>query len=195
MRFAGRHSSFVKRNTMITDSLPKSVSWVLDVGSNTGETTDFLSEKGHVVLGLEKMEPEYKEAMSSANFQSAFIRVGVSPEFIRSSVNWDAILLLSVLHRLYAFEGEEFMKSVLFECGQKTDNLFVEGSTRHARYIDKGSKAPGFEDLDTVAAAAWHENMFKEVLGPDWIVPKAISLENSEREPIRLFYHLRRNVG
>ncbi len=140
------------------------------------------------------MEPEYRESLSNANLQSAFVCVSVSPEFIRSSVKWDAILLLSVLHRLYSFEGEEFMRSVLFECGQKTDNLFIEGSTRHARYIDKGNKAPDFEDLDTVAAAAWHENMFNEVLGFDWTIQKTRNLENSEREPIRIFYHLRRNA-
>lgn len=190
--FGSKHASFLERNTMIADGMPKPMSWVLDIGSNLGDTSNFLAEKGHVVLGVEKFEKEYKTARENAHHHAAFLCSGATPEFVRSGVTWDAILLLSVLHRLYAFEGEDFMKDVLKACGEKSGHLFIEGSTRHQRYCDHGQPAPDFVDLDIEAADAWHQALFAEALGEGWQVPKVIKLDCSTDEPYRLFYHLQR---
>ena len=190
--FGSKHASFERRNALILESLPKQQSWVLDVGSNLGDTSNYLAEEGHVVLGIEKMEPEYRRALAGANPMAAFLCTGATPAFMRSTVDWDAILLLSVLHRLYAFEDETFMRDVLFECGQKSAHLFIEGSTRHERYSDHGSPAPDFPDLDVAASDAWHQALFRDVLGNGWSVPEGVRLECSKAEPYRLFYHLQR---
>lgn len=190
--FGERHKSIVQRNSMIAEGMPRPNSWVLDVGSNTGATGNYLSERGHIVVGVEKMENEYRESLRRAHHQAAFICHGVTPDFILNAPDWHSILLLSVLHRLYAFEGEAFMRDVLLACSKKTDNLFIEGSTRHARYVDQKEIAPAFEDLDIPSANAWHQDLFKSVLGPEWNVPDGKPLACSEAEPFRLFYHLRR---
>lgn len=93
---------------------------------------------------------------------------------------------------LYAFGGEKKMKSVLSACGQKTDQLFIEGATRHARYTDHGHDSPSFEDLNLEAASQWHRELFDEVLGSEWVVDFEKSLACSEKEPFRILYRLSR---
>lgn len=190
--FAKRHRSFAQRNAMILNALPKPGSWVLDVGANTGETSNYLAEHAHVVIGLEKMAPERRRALEGSRGLAGFLCADVTGDFIASGVDWDAILLLSVLHRIYAFAGEDQMKSVLAACGQRTKHLFIEGSTRHRRYNDQGQASPGFEDLNVDAARQWHQALFAEVLGPDWKIETETPLECSASEPFRLFYQLRR---
>ncbi|WP_227270204.1 methyltransferase domain-containing protein [Roseobacter weihaiensis] len=190
LRFHNKHASFEKRNKLIADRLPHRNSWVLDVGSNTGFTTKYLGELGHFAIGVEKMQEEFNAARKIQGDTSAFMRVGVSPAFFENSPQWSAILLLSVLHRIYAFDGEEVMRSVLSECGRKTDTLFIEGSTRHARYKDQGQPAPDFTEHDVEAAAAWHEALFASVLGEDWTVEAKDVLEHTRKEPHRILYHL-----
>ena len=190
LRFHNKHASFEQRNTLIAENLPHENAWVLDVGSNTGFTTKFLGELGHFAIGVEKMDAEYNAARKIAGETSAFMRVGVSPAFFANSPQWSAILLLSVLHRIYAFEGEELMRSVLGECGKKTDDLFVEGSTRHARYKDQGQPAPGFVEHDVDSASAWHETLFADVLGKEWSIQSKHVLEHTKKEPHRILYHL-----
>ncbi len=191
--FGSKHSSFDQRNNLIANGLPKAGSWVLDVGSNMGETSNYLSDMGHIVLGLELMEKERQVASKNASKQSAFLQVGVSPEFIKGGLHWDAMLLLSVLHRVWSFEGEDFMRSVLTECGQKSDHIFIEGSTRHQRYVDNGQPAPGFPDLDVDASDQWHKELFMSTLGSEWSVSPVEKLACSSAEPFRLFYHLKRD--
>lgn len=192
LKFNKKHASFETRNKIIAGKLPSKNSWILDVGSNTGYTTRYLGDLGHFALGVEKMDEEFNAAKKIQGETSAFMRVGVSPEFFQNGPHWSAILLLSVLHRIYAFEGEEFMRSVLAECAKKTDNLFIEGSTNLARYKDKGQPKPNFTNRDIDSAAEWHETMFSEVLGEEWVVQSKDVLEHTKREPYRILYHLSR---
>lgn len=188
--FAKRHRGMSTRNSMILDALPKKNSWILDVGSNTGETSNFLADNSHVVIGLEKMEAEHRIALASAHDRAGFLRADVTADFITNGVDWDAILLLSVLHRIYAFEGAQQMRSVLSACAEKTRVLFIEGSTRHARYMDQGRDAPEFEDLNVESAREWHRALFDQVLGSEWSIDSETVLECSEAEPFRILYRL-----
>lgn len=190
LNFERKHASFEQRNQLIADNLPHPGSWVLDVGSNTGFTTRFLGDLGHFVLGVEKMEREYVNARKIAGPTSAFMHVDVTPQFFESSPRWSAILLLSVLHRIYAFDGEAAMRDVLRQCGEKTDALFIEGSTRHARYCDQGQPRPGFPNLDNAAAAAWHETLFAQTLGDTWEIKSQHLLEHTRKEKHRILFYL-----
>lgn len=192
LNFDKKHSSFEQRNQLIADNLGDQPSWILDVGSNTGFTSRFLGDLGHYVLGVEKMKEEFAKSRKIAGDTSAFMRVGVSPEFFANSPQWGAILLLSVLHRIYAFDGEASMRDVLLQCGKKTDNLFVEGSTRHARYCDKGQPKPAFDNMNVESAEAWHENVFQDVLGDDWAVQSKHVLAHTKKEPFRILFHLKK---
>lgn len=190
LKFQNKHASFEKRNSLIGDRLPPAPAWVLDVGSNTGFTTKYLGALGHYAIGIEKMKAEYKNAHNNAGETSAFLRADVSPAFFRHSPHWSAILLLSVLHRIYALDGEETMRSVFACCAEKTDVLFVEGSTRHARYTDQGQPAPDFVEHEIASAGAWHEALFNEVLGSNWQLESKHVLEHTKKEPHRILYHL-----
>ncbi|MGB0966702.1 MAG: hypothetical protein ACPGUX_00835 [Halocynthiibacter sp.] len=194
LEFQTKHKNFNERNQLIADSLPHDNSWVLDVGSNTGYTSRFLSDLGHFVLGVEKMEPEYKAAQEIQGPTTAFMNINASPEFFQNGPHWSAILLLSVLHRMYALEGEEFMRGALLECAHKTDNLFIEGSTSLKRYIGSKSPKPAFSHLDVESSDAWHREMFSEVLGDAWEVQSQNVLNHTEREPHRILYHIKKNT-
>lgn len=191
--FGSRHKSFLRRNTLIADGLPKSGCWILDVGSNVGETSNFLADRGHFVLGIEKFSKEHSLACKRSHEGVAFMRTSVTPEFIQSTPKWDAVLLLSVLHRIYAFEGEQLMRGVLHAAGSRTDHIFVEGSTRHKRYMDGGHPAPSFKDQDVNDSERWHRALFEAELGPGWNIPAATVLDHSKNEPHRLYFHLSRN--
>lgn len=193
--FGSRHSSFDERNQLIASGICKQRSWILDIGSNLGETSNFLASKGHFVVGAEKFEKEHKIACARSASGTAYMRTSVTPEFVQSTVHWDAILLLSVLHRIYAFEGESFMRSVLRACGEKTDHLFIEGSTRRARYTDRGNSAPSFTDFDTADAERWHQEVLRSELGDRWQVSPARVLAHSKSEPHRLFFHAEKTAG
>ena len=189
LNFGSRHSSFNERNQLIAAELPEEHLWILDIGSIIGQTSNFLASQGHFVVGIEKFEKEHKVSCARAVDGTAFMRTSVTPEFDQSTLKWDAILLLSVLHRIYAFEGEAFMRSILRACGEKTNHLFIEGSTRRARYTDQGNPPPPFTDFDTADAEKWHQEVFRAELGDGWQVSPAKVLAHSKSEPHRLFFH------
>ena len=190
--FNKKHASFLTRNQMIADRLPREKSWVLDVGSNTGFTTKFIADQGHYALGIELMEAEFRTAMNIQKGTAAYMNTMASPEFFRNSPHWDAVLLLSVLHRIYATEGQETMEATLAECSQKTDNLFVECSTSQKRYTDNASPKPGFDHLNVDQAGAWNEEIFARVCGDGWAVQSKDVLPHTKREPFRILYHLKK---
>jgi len=192
--FSTEHRSFLLRNKMIRDALPERRCWILDVGSNTGETTRFLAASGHMVIGVEKFQEEYSEAVRKPQLGAGFLLAEVGSGFFEQAPSWDAILLLSVLHRIYASEGESVMRKVLEDCGKVAQNIFLEGSIRHSRYMDLGHEAPGFEDLQEASSFAWHKQLVDDCLGEDWKIIDYKSLPCTENEPVRLYFHLRKEV-
>lgn len=193
--FKSRHASFDLRNTLILENLPKPQAWVLDIGSNLGAVSNELAAHGNYCVGIEKFAKPAKTAATQGRAHTAFMCADVTPGLITSGPRWDAILLLSVLHRIYAYEGEAAMRAVLLACAAKTDCLIIEGSTRHARYNDSGQTNPGFADLDVAAAALWHKTLFREVLPAAWVIADAIPLKCSAKEPYRLFFSLKRKTA
>lgn len=193
LNFGSRHASFDERNRLIAASLPKPHGWLLDVGTNIGQTANMLAGLGNFVIGIEKFLKEHQVACRNSAEGVAFMRAAVTPEMVQSGPCWDAILLLSVLHRIYAFEGETFMRAILKACGQKTSHLFIEGSTRHKRYMDGGRMAPPFADLDVKDAVRWHQELFCDELGKGWHISPVIVLKHSKNEPHRLFFHASRS--
>ena len=188
--FAAAHTGFQQRNDFILERLGAPPKWVLDIGSNQGDTCNALGDRGHFALGVEMFREEWRHACANAHPHAAFLNVSASPEFIDSTPRWDAVLLLSVLHRVYAFSGKDEMLSLLSACGKKTDLIFVEGSTRHARYTDRGERPPKFADLDVESADDWHREVFLEALGSAWDIAHTAFLPCSEIEPNRILYSL-----
>jgi len=188
--FAAMHASFQERNNFIAERLGTPPKWVLDIGSNQGDTCNALAKHGHFALGVEMFSEEWRQASVNAHPHAAFLNVSASPKFIESAPRWDAVLLLSVLHRVYAFSGKEEMLQLLIACGKKSEQLFVEGSTRHARYTDLGEQPPNFTDLDVESADNWHRKIFLESLGAEWEIAHTAFLRCSESEPYRILYFL-----
>ena len=192
LNFGSRHASFHGRNELIADGLPRAHCWILDVGTNIGQTANMLAGRGHYVVGVEKFAKEHQIACRNSVEGAAFMRASVTPELIRSSPTWDAILLLSVLHRSYAFEGEASMRTILNACGERKSHLFIEGSTRHKRYMDGGHPAPAFTDFDVEDATRWHHELFRDELGKGWTISPVKVLKHSKNEPYRLLFHATR---
>jgi hypothetical protein len=142
-------------------------------------------------LGVEVGEGEVKIAAQNAAKNSAFMHAKISPAIVDQMPQWDAILILSVAHRIYAHEGERQMFDVISACAGKTRNIFFEGSTRHGRYVDMGAPAPGFKDLNVDSCDEWHQKLFKDALGENWIVADKRILTQSKLEPMRITYHLK----
>lgn len=190
--FGSRHASIEMRDKLVSNYLPKPPGWVLDVGSNLGKTSNLLASHGHYVLGVECKHQEWARSCARARPGAAFMNKSVTPEMIKSSKGWDAILLLSVLHRIYAYEGPDSMIAVLAACGQRTNNILIEGSTRHARYANKKQLVPEFVDHDLESAKEWHRDIFRSALDSAWEEKHVEMLSCSSSEPYRLFFCLRR---
>ena len=192
--FASHHCQLRERNALIINSLGNESKWILDVGSNQGVTASALSRKGHFCLGLEMSKEEYKLSVRTADSRSAFMNMPVTAEIVEMMPKWDAVLLLSVLHRIYSLKGEEEMYQLLRAIGKKSNILFIEGSIRHARYIDHGEPPPNFIDLDVTSADSWHRKILWGSLGKEWIFVKATKFKCSKKEPYRLFYQLQKHT-
>jgi SAM-dependent methyltransferase len=195
LNFGSRHASFDQRNRLMAKGLPKPHCWILDVGANIGQAANMLAGLGHYVVGVEKFAKEQQVACRNSEEGTAFMHASVTPDMIRSSPSWDAILLLSVLHRIYAFEGEAYMRAILNACGEKTSHLFIEGSTRHKRYMDGGHAAPAFADFDVDDAVRWHNELFRDELGVGWRIWPVTVLKHSKNEPHRLLFQAVKQSG
>lgn len=190
LQYSLRHKSHNKRNQWILERLPPSPAWVLDIGSNTGETANLVASAGHYVLGCEMLKAETQRASQNASSGAAFMNTQIDPSFLAQMPNWETILLLSVLHRVYAHKGPQAMRETLRLCGEKTGVIFVEGATRHARYTDKDQLAPEFVDLDVDDCDRWHREVIRGALGESWSISDLVVLEQSELEPFRITYKL-----
>lgn len=190
--FGSRHSSFHKRNDLVLRSLPLAPAWVLDIGSNLGDTSTFLANHGYYALGVESSHEEWSQSNKNSVAGAAFMKAEVSPMFIESGKEWDAICLLSVLHRVYAFQGLNVMIKLLTACSNRTKNIILEGSTRHARYTDKGQDEPNFIDLNVASAEEWHRYIFNTALDDCWNIVKIEYLKCSKKEPYRIFFHVQK---
>ena len=190
LRYSLRHKSHQERNQFILERLPQAPAWILDIGSNTGETSNFLASKGYYVLGCEIMKQEMQFAVQNASSGAAFMNTEINSPFLSQMPYWDAILLLSVLHRMYALSGPHTMRETLRLCGEKSGIIFLECSTRHARYTDMGQPPPAFSDLDVADCDRWHKELIKDSLGEAWSITDSVVLEQSEIEPYRITYKL-----
>lgn len=192
--FASRYASFDERNQLILQGLSGGPKWILDIGTNLGDVANALAEKGHFVVGVEREKKEAAIAARNAKPGVGIICAPVTTEMLNASPQWGAILLLSVLHRIYAFSGTDAMRTILRDCAARTDNMFIEGSTRHARYTDVGQPSPDFVSLDVESAADWHRQIFLKELGPAWRIATYKPLPCSKAEPFRIFFHLQRSA-
>lgn len=191
LNFAERHASLIERDALIVDFLGSTPKWICDVGANQGATSNALANCGHFILAFEMLNYEYKLASLRAHPRVGLFNQAITFETVNSLPKLDAILFLSVLHRIYAFQGEHKMKKIITAASLKCDEMFIEGSIRHERYIDGGGKAPGFSNLDSSSADLWHRNIFSECLGNRWKIVHQCYLECSASEPFRIFYYLK----
>ena len=189
--YSKKHLQHAERNNFIAERIQLK-SWVLDIGSNTGETSNLIASRGSFCLGLEVMKGESQLAQQNAYPGAAFMLTKIDENIIREMPKWDVILMLSVAHRIYAFDGEQKMISVIRGCSEKANNIFFEASTRHARYTDQGQPAPSFEDLNVEECDEWHRTIFQTACGSDWEIVEKKVFNQSQKEPFRITYHLRK---
>jgi SAM-dependent methyltransferase len=156
------------RWNLIRPHLPGAPSWLLDVGSNDGDTCRRAAALGHHALGLEISPQFVMRANRRAHPNVAFMTTSVSPDTLSSMPQFDAVFLLSVVHRIWAFEGRKHAEGCVRAAFRKTGLLFFEGVVRHVRYTDKGQPAPEFPDEDLSRGREWHLDWLKVLAPSGW---------------------------
>lgn len=156
LEFQESHLGIEDRWLIISRHLPDQKSWILDVGSNLGDTAGRVAERGHIVIGVEAERHLVERAIKLVPPNVALMTGRVDPDFFRTMPRFDVVLLLSVLHRIWAVNGRRFAEECLTACIEKSDRVLIEGAVRHQRYTQYGEEAPGFESNNLDAAVAWH---------------------------------------
>ena len=191
LEFQESYLGIEERWSIISRHLPVGKSWILDVGSNLGDTARRAAALGHVVVGVEAERHLVERAIKIVPPNVALMTGRVDPEFFRSMPHFDVVLLLSILHRLWAVHGRRYAEECLTASLEKTDRVLIEGAVRHQRYTQYGKEAPEFESNDLDAGIAWHLQWLKALApSPDWTVKSIGSVSASEREPYRPLFLL-----
>lgn len=193
IQFQEKHKGIEKRWQILSPYLPNKSSWLLDVGSNLGDTCNRASALGHYVVGLEPDEVIFRRALENKNKQTAFFQMGVDPELIKTMPNFDAIFLLSVIHRIWAINGQDVAEKCLQALIEKTDLIFIEGSMRHQRYEEFGNVPPSFESNNLDECIVWHKEWLKKLIPNDtWEIIELGYVPHTIKEPHRPLFLLRK---
>lgn len=187
LNFSHNHIGFELRNKLILQNIP-SGNTLLDVGSNTGETSSFFQNYGFSVTGIEQSYNEFSYAETYFGKKVKFINESFTAEFLKKNQHWDHVLLLSVIHRIFSQAGLSNVKQILKETSKKTNSIFVEGSIRHERYFGKTKDTPDFINLNVESAVKWHFNLLDLVL-KDFDIKFIQQIPCSKKEPYRILFH------
>jgi SAM-dependent methyltransferase len=190
--------------------MPEQGTWVLDVGANLGHTTELLSRLGWYVVGLEVSTEVYGRMLNEVAptlSGGAVIRAQLGDTDWERVPRFDAVLLFSVLHRVWALQGEPACAAVLSGLGARSDLLFVESATRLARFMPPErptrvarvlqrlgapvEPVPTFMDNDWQSSAQWHLEYFREVL-PSHHAELLGRCNHTKKEPYRPVFMLSR---
>jgi SAM-dependent methyltransferase len=187
LNFSHNHKGLEYRNKLILQNI-LSGNTILDVGSNTGETSNFFYTNGFSVIGIEKSYNEFNYAVEHFGNKIKFINESLTKEFLKKHQHWDHVLLLSVIHRIFSQEGLPYVKQILKEISEKTNSIFVEGSIRHERYRGKSKCTPDFVNLNVESAVEWHLDLFNSAL-ENFEIKFIQQIPCSEKEPFRILFH------
>lgn len=192
--FSGVHD-VESRWKLVAPYLPSSASWMLDIGSNDGDTCRRAALLGHYVLGVEVQKNEVEQACRFVDKNVAYMFANVTPSYISSLPKFDVIFLLSVIHRMWAINGREYAEECIRECFNKADLLVIEGVVTYRRYTDKGQPPPDFQDSDVVSGVAWHEKWLTDLSSKDWAINFAGEVRPHNQSASRLIFICKRRVG
>lgn len=200
--FQDKYRGHEQRWRLIEPYLPPPGSWVLDVGANLGRTIQQLSASGRYAVGIEVDEDTHLRWLTEAApncLGGSIMRAGLSPEDWTRIPRFDAVLLFSVLHRIYALQGPDVCTATLKGIGRRSDLIFIEAATRIDRFLGyKGMighvnspTLPDFEDNRWESSTEWHMNYFLDTLPSHR--PQFLGVVNhTEAEPFRPLFVLRR---
>lgn len=194
--FQESHLGIEERWTIIARHLPDRKSWILDVGSNLGDTARRAAEIGHIVVGVESEKHLVQRAIEMVPPKVALMTGTVDPDFFRSMPRFDVVFLLSVVHRIWAVKGRRFAEECLTACLGKTDRIIIEGAVRHERYTQYGKETPEFESNNLAAGIDWHTEWLVALARPgDWEVKYLGYVPHSVKEPHRPLFLLSARGG
>jgi SAM-dependent methyltransferase len=190
--FQEKHFGIEQRWSIISAHLPRHKSWILDVGSNLGDTARRAAEIGHIVVGVEVERHLVERAVRKIPDNVALMVGRADPPFFESMPPFGAVLLLSVIHRIWAVGGRSFAEECMRSCMQKTNLIIMEGAVRHRRYIDHGKDPPDFESNNLDAGIAWHLQWLRTLADSSrsWRIESVGHVPHSTKEPYRPLFVL-----
>jgi len=187
--FQFRRAGMEYRDKIISQELQnlKKDSLVLDIGSNAGEVSAFLTSLGYSVIGFEPDTDVWKISVKKKIKNCRLYNSELDLSKIKDQ-RATAAVLLSVFHRIWALKGPQAAKVELKKIAENVDIILFEGSSHLQRY---GQIKPPFESNDVDNCHNWHMKIFHEIL-PNWKVEFIDSIPHTSTEPLRLFYTLKR---
>ena len=193
VNFQKRHKGVEKRWEILSEYLPEKESWVLDIGSNYGDTSIRCAKMGHYTIGIEPFKEFFRSSHKKAFGRVAFMNESASPDFFEKLIKFDVIFMLSVFHRMWALNGPEYAKKCLKYSLQKSNIILFEGSTRLERYNSNSKfELPDFNDLDIEASILWHKSIFDKICDKNWKIEYLGNVNHTKSEPYRILFKLER---
>ena len=202
--FQDKYLGHDQRWQLIESHLPPQGSWIMDVGANLGRTVAQIAGSGRYAIGLEVDERVHLRWLSESApglDHGGIIRTDLSGEEWSRIPRFDAVLLFSVLHRIWALQGEEACRNALQGIGSRCDLILVESATRRGRFLAKArmlesgeadeTSLPEFTDNDWESSAQWHLDYFARVL-PSHHAELLGRVDHTVKEPFRPVFVLRR---
>lgn len=162
---------------------------ILDVGSNLGDTVNRLTNLGFKAVGLEYDAALVKESRIRGHADSEFKVAEVNPDYINNLENYDIVLLLSVMHRMWALKSKAFAESCLKEFSKKTNNIYFEGALGLQRYLGNKREIPNFENNSVDGGSIWHKQWLKQNLTEGkWNINYLGVVPHTSSEPYRVLF-------
>jgi hypothetical protein len=149
---------------------------VLDIGCNAGEITRLCGNKGMFAVGVD-------QKISCRVPENACIgETVITLDNINTLPNFDAILLLSVLHQLIVENGHDYARDYVARLTTKAKNgVIIEIAAISSKY----GKYKVFEDNDYGSIRNWFVNWLPEFLQAEYI---GKAPHNRDDEPFRYLF-------
>lgn len=190
--YQAKYRGHEERWKLICPWLPNEPTWMLDVGSNLGETARRAASLGHYVLGVEIDATLVSRCARNVVPNAAFMLAPVDELFLKHMPRFPVIFLLSVFHRIWALRGKVAAESTLRHLIRSSDVLIIESSSKHKRYLGQEDVTPPFQSDVIESAVDWHLELVGSLAGDEFEVKHLGNVPCTAGEPLRPLFAVRR---
>jgi SAM-dependent methyltransferase len=161
-----------------------SVKSILDVGCNAGYITRLAGQAGLFSVGI---DIHVDVLRVKAPLERACLgEFELNRPLVKRIPKFDAILLLSVVHQLIAFDGEKVARRLVRALARKARSVFlIEFAALNRKYGFRDSKA--FDDNDEGSVIQYAQHWLRSSLD-NWNVKYVGKCPETKQEPYRYLF-------